>query len=91
LRLSRRLRERPLLRRSDRGAADAPLPQAPNLRRRPGVPPSTNKPTLATALAVATLLVSAGPAAARMARADYCADGAVHIVDGTSNTLQIGE
>jgi hypothetical protein len=48
-----------------------------------------NRPTLATALAVATLLVSAGPAAARIACAD-CADGAVHIVDGTSNTLQIG-
>ena len=49
------------------------------------------KPTLATALAVATLLVTAGPATARMARADYCADGAVHVLDGASNTLQVGE
>ena len=48
-----------------------------------------NKPTLATALAVATLLVTAGPAAARMASADYCGTGAPNIVDGTSNTLQI--
>lgn len=48
------------------------------------------KPTLATALAVATLLVTAGPSAASMARADYCGDGAPNIIDGTSNTLQIG-
>jgi hypothetical protein len=48
------------------------------------------KPTLATALAVATLLVTADPSAARMARADYCGDGAPSIIDGTSNTLQIG-